>query len=591
MISALRFVLTLAPRTDRPRSLVAAAVAVLEQATGIGLAVLLGLFSEQASRHSTRGVLVLALCAAVFVMLTQGTFIAGYFTRLRLQEEVQGEVERQFVEALGGTPTLEVHERSERSDKVALVRGSQGEIGPGFDRVLWLVGAALALVASAVLMASVVPVLAALPLFALPTVLATRAADRRRGRAAELATPRTRLAEHLFGLATTAGPGRETRLFGLAGELRRRHRAEWDAADRELAGADRRARVPVALSWLLFVLAYATAVTLMVRAGLSGDAPLGLVVTAVAVSSQITGQVQGLLTMSFWTMESLRATGAFLDVLAEADAERAAAVPAEPAAVPDRLVSGVRLEGLGFRYWNRDRPALDGVDLELPAGAVVALVGENGAGKSTFVKLLAGLYRPSTGRVLVDGVDLARFAPEDWRERVTAAFQDPAPVELSLRGSVGLGSLDHRDDPERVGAALRTAGGDRLAAALPDGPETRLGRKSWDGEGLSGGQWQTVANSRAAMRRTPLLRVLDEPSASLDARAEEWLFQQYAELSRLDGGVTVLVTHRITTARAADLIVVLDGGRVAEAGTHEELMSRPDGLYAELYRLQARYFV
>lgn len=590
MISALRFVLTIGPRTDRARSVIVVAVAILEQVTGIGLAVLLGLFSEAASRHSTGGVLTLALCAAVFVMLTQGTFIAGYFTRLRLQEEIQNEVERQFIDVVGTTPTLEVHERSSRSDRTAVVRSTQGEIGPGFDRLLWLAGAALALIASAVLMASVVPVLAALPLFAVPTVLATRAADRKRGRAVEQTTPRTRLAGHLFTLATTAAPGRETRLFGLAGELRRRHREEWDAAGRDLARTDRLARVPVALAWLLFVLAYAAAVVLMVRAGLAGDASLGLVVTAVAVSSQITGQVQGLLTMTFWTLESLRATGAFLDVVADAAVERAAVEPAAPVAVPARLAGGIRLEGLDFRYWNRDRPSLRGVDLELPAGAVVALVGENGAGKSTFVKMLSGLYRPSAGRILVDGTDLSQFAPQDWRDRITVAFQDPVHIEMSLKDTVGLGSLEHRDDPELVLAALRAAGGDRLLAELPDGLETRLGRKSWDGKGLSGGQWQTVANARAAMRQAPLLRILDEPSASLDARAEEWLFQQYAELSRLEGSVTVLVTHRFTTARAADLIVVLDDGRVAEVGTHDAL-SRADGLYAELYRLQARYFV
>ena len=590
MISALRFVLTIGPRTDRARSVIVVAVAILEQVTGIGLAVLLGLFSELASRHSTNGLLTLTLCAAVFVMLTQGTFIAGYFTRLRLQEEIQNEVERQFVDGVGTTPTLEVHERSSRSDKAAVVRGTQGEIGPGFDRVLWLIGAALALIASAALMASVVPVLAALPLFAVPTVLATRAADRKRGRAMERTTPRTRLAGHLFTLATTAAPGRETRLFGLAGELRHRHREEWDAAGRDLARTDRRARVPVALAWLLFVLAYATAVVLMVRAGLAGDAPLGLVVTAVAVSSQITGQVQGLLNLTFWTLESLRATGAFLDVVTDAAAERAAVEPAAPAEVPARLTGGIKMEGLEFHYWNRDQPSLRGIDLELPAGTVVALVGENGAGKSTFVKLLSGLYRPSAGRILVDGTDLAQFAPQDWRDRITVAFQDPVPIEMSLQDTVGLGSLEHRDDPERILAALRTAGGDKLLASLPQGLETRLGRKSWDGKGLSGGQWQTVANARAAMRQTPLLRVLDEPTASLDARAEEWLFQQYAELSRLEGGVTVLVTHRFTTARAADLIVVLDGGRVAEVGTHDAL-SEADGLYAELYRLQARYFV
>lgn len=590
MIRALRFVLTIGPRIDRVRSLLVVAVALLEQATGIGLALLIGLFSEVASRHSASGLVILALCAAIFVMLTQGTFIAGYFTRLRLQEEIQNELERQFIDVVGTTPTLEIHERSSRADKAAVVRGARGDIAAAFDRLLWLAGAALALIASAVLMAWVVPVLAVLPLFAVPAVLATQAADRKRGQAVQRATPRTRLAGHLFTLATTAAPGRETRLFGLASELRRRHREEWDSGGQDIARTDRRARVPVALAWLFFVLAYATALVLMVRAGLAGDASLGLIVAAVAVLSQITGQVQSLLTLTFWTLESLRAARAFLDVLEDGAVERAAVVPVTPVTVPARLDDGITVEGLSFQYWNRDQPSLTDINLKLPAGAVVALVGENGAGKSTLVKMLTGLYRPSAGRILVDGTDLARFAPQDWRARITAAFQDPVHIEMSLKDTIGLGWLEHRDDPERILEALRTAGGDRLLASLPEGLQTRLGRNSWDGKGLSGGQWQTIANARAAMRQAPLLRVLDEPSASLDARAEEWLFQQYADLSRLEGGVTLLVTHRFTTARAADLIVVLDGGGVVEVGTHDTL-SQADGLYAELYRLQARYFV
>ena len=326
MISALRFVLTTGPRTDRVRSLLTAAVAILEPATGIGLALLLGLFSEAARSHSTRGVVTLALCTAVFVMLTQGTFIAGYFTRLRLQEEIQNGVERQFIDVVGTTPTLEVHERPARSDKAAVVRGARSDIGAAFDRLLWLAGAALALIASAALMASVVPVLAVLPLFAVPAVLATQAADKKRGQAVRRATPRTRLAGHLFTLATTAAPGRETRLFGLSGELRRRHREEWDSGGRDIARTDRLARLPVALAWLFFVLAYAAAIVLMVRAGLAGDASLGLIVAAVAVTSQVTGQVQTLLTLTFWTLESLRAARAFLDVVEDAAVERAATV-------------------------------------------------------------------------------------------------------------------------------------------------------------------------------------------------------------------------------------------------------------------------
>ncbi|MCK2220425.1 ABC transporter ATP-binding protein/permease [Actinomadura sp. ATCC 31491] len=590
MTGPLRLVLTLGPRTDLARTPVVVAVAILEQATGVGLAVLLGLFSEAASRHATSSVLVLSLCLAVFVMLTQGTFIAGYFTRLRLSEEIQHETERRFIDVAGTTPTLEIHERPGRAARAAAVRAGRADLREGFDRVLWLAGAALVWVASAVLMAAVVPILAVLPLFAVPVLLATRRADRERGAAVERAAPRTRLAEHLFTLAATAGHGRETRLFGLAGELRRRHREQWDRGGRDILVAELRSRVPLALAWVVFVLAYAAAIALMVRAGLTGDASLGLIVAAAAVSSQIVGQAQALLSQLSWVAASVRAARVFLQVVEEGAAERAAVVPAAPAAVPSRLERGITLEGLGFRYGDRDRPALSGIDLELPAGSVVALVGENGAGKSTLVKLLCGLYRPAAGRVLVDGTDLARFAPEQWRARVTAAFQDPDHLELRLGESVGLGSLEHGDDPERVLEALRTAGGDRLLDALPDGLHTRLGRTSWDGEGLSGGQWQTVANARAAMRREPLLRILDEPTASLDARAEEWLFQRYAGASRLPGGVTVLVTHRLTTARAADLIVVLDGGRVAETGTHDAL-SRSGGLYAELFRLQARYFV
>jgi ATP-binding cassette, subfamily B, bacterial len=124
---------------------------------------------------------------------------------------------------------------------------------------------------------------------------------------------------------------------------------------------------------------------------------------------------------------------------------------------------------------------------------MVALVGENGARKSTFVKVPCGLYRPSAGRILVDGTDLAQFAPEDWRARITAAFQDPVQIEMSLEGTIGLGSLEHRDDPERIGEALRTAGGDKLLASLPEGLQTRLGRKSWDGKGLVG---RPVADGR-----------------------------------------------------------------------------------------------
>ena len=177
----------------------------------------------------------------------------------------------------------------------------------------------------------------------------------------------------------------------------------------------------------------------------------------------------------------------------DAAVERAAVEPSRPAFVPARLDGGITVEGLSFQYWNRDRQALDDIDLELPAGAVVALVGENGAGKSTFVKTLCGLYRPSAGRILVDGTDITQFAPLDWRARITAAFQDPVHIELSLQDTVGLGWLEHRDDPERIVEALRAAGGGQLLASLPEGLETG-----------SVGDLGTATDCRAASgRRSP----------------------------------------------------------------------------------------
>jgi ATP-binding cassette subfamily B protein len=589
-IAGFRFVLRHGLSAYRGRAAVVAAVAILHQATGVGLAILLGLMVESTTGHSRERVLLVSAAATVLVMVTQGAFIAGYFSRVRLGEEVEHRLENELIAAVGGTPTIEVHERPGWRDRVAAVRDARADVGQCFDTVMVLTGAVVLLVVSAILLATIVPVLAALPLFAVPTLLATRRAEDRRGEAVTRARPMTRLADHLFGLVTTAAPAREVRLFGQADELLRRHRAEWDRGGRGVVRAEGRAQLLVALAWLLFVLAYGSAALLIVRAGIDGDASLGQIVTALAVTAQISGQVQMLLNWAFWVLEAVRGAASYRDVIQHCAQEKQAGTPAEPAPTPDRLATGITLSGLGFRYGEQSEPALSNVTVHWPAGTVVALLGENGAGKSTLVKLLAGLYRPTEGAILVDGTDLARFDPDEWRRRITASFQDLVPLELTVQDSVGIGALEHRDDSSRVLESLRRVGAEELLASLPTGLTTRLGHQSWDGRELSGGQWQTLANARAAMRRCPLVRILDEPTASLDARAEEVLFRQYAELGRLEGGVTVLVTHRFTTARAADLIVVLDRGRLAEIGDHETLR-RSDGLYAELFEVQARYFV
>lgn len=233
---------------------------------------------------------------------------------------------------------------------------------------------------------------------------------------------------------------------------------------------------------------------------------------------------------------------------------------------------------------------LRGVDLHLPAGASVALVGENGAGKSTLLKLLAGLYAPTSGRVLVDGVDFGSVEPASWRERTSVLYQDFARVELSVQHSVGIGRLADVDEPGAVTRALHRTGSP-LAAELE--LDELLGLGYGDGRDMSGGQWQNVGFARTLMRGDPLLLVLDEPAAALDALAEQRLVDAYqqtsASVAATVGGVTVFVTHRLATVRLADRIVVLDGGRVVEQGSHAELVAA-GGRYADLWALQSRAY-
>ncbi|HXM54475.1 MAG TPA: ABC transporter ATP-binding protein, partial [Candidatus Dormibacteraeota bacterium] len=210
----------------------------------------------------------------------------------------------------------------------------------------------------------------------------------------------------------------------------------------------------------------------------------------------------------------------------------------------------------------------------------------------TLVKLLCRFYEPTSGRVTVDGVDLARMPAAAWRERLAGAFQDFCRFELPAGQTVGLGDLERMDERPALETAVARAGAGEVVTRLPRGLDTQLG-PTWDeGVELSFGQWQRLALARGLMRDDPLLCVLDEPTAALDAEAEHALFERFAAAARAegsDGRVTVLVSHRFSTVRMADLIVVLDGARVAEVGSHEALMAK-GGLYAELYGIQARAY-
>jgi ATP-binding cassette, subfamily B, bacterial len=261
--------------------------------------------------------------------------------------------------------------------------------------------------------------------------------------------------------------------------------------------------------------------------------------------------------------------------------------------VPASLRTGIRLESMSFTYPGREEPVLREIDLDLPAGSTVAIVGENGAGKTTLAKLLTRMYEPGEGRIMVDDQDLATLPADRWRERTTAVFQDFLRPSLRAREVVGVGDLPRLSDEEAVASAVSRGDAERVVDRLPSGLDTPLGRWFTGGQELSGGQWQRLALARGLMRPTPLLTVLDEPTASLDPVAEARLFARFAEMSRAgreSGGVTLLISHRFSTVRIADLIVVLDQGRVVELGDHDALM-RGGGTYAQLFTLQARAYL
>jgi ATP-binding cassette subfamily B protein len=251
--------------------------------------------------------------------------------------------------------------------------------------------------------------------------------------------------------------------------------------------------------------------------------------------------------------------------------------------MPKPIRSGFVFDDVGFRYEGADRWAVRHLNLEIGAGEVLALVGENGAGKTTIVKLLARLYEPSEGRILLDGRDLRDYDLDQLRDRIGVVFQDFVRFHFTAAENIAMGRIEALDDQDRISQAAERSLADAVVARLPLGFAQPLGRRFAGGVELSGGEWQKVAIARAYMRDADVL-VLDEPTSALDARSEFEVFQRFRDLSA--GRTTLLISHRFSTVRMADRIIVLDGGRIIESGTHEALAAS-GGRYAEMFELQA----
>ena len=511
--------------------------------------------------------------------------IVGDRMQRRFRDRATIAIEAHVARLQASVPGIEHQERPEYLDRLSVLRDQVFALNHLYMSLFGIAGWVLRLGVTIVLLVSIHPALAALAVFAIPTVIvsswrsgAERAADER-------SAQHNRLARHLFVLGTTAPPGKEVRVTGTGARLIADRRQAWERGYGPIASVRWGTAYWQSAAWAVFGAAYVAAIV-FVASGL--NAPAGdvlLVLAAGARLSQYLGATVfevGFL-RGIW-LDSARRLAWLEDYAAELGAKA-------DAPVPDRIERGIRFDHVSFRYPGTDPLVLQDVSLDLPAGAVVAVVGENGAGKTTLVKLLCRFYEPTEGRILIDDTELGRIPAEEWRERFAGAFQDFFRFEFQARHSVGIGDVDRLDDRPAVAAAVERAGAGDVVERLPRGLETQLGPTWPEGVEVSFGQWQKLALARGFMRDAPLVLVLDEPTAALDAETEHALFERYAAAARsadgdVRGRVTILVSHRFSTVRMADLIVVLDGARVAEVGTHEDLLARR-GQYAELYNIQA----
>ena len=393
-------------------------------------------------------------------------------------------------------------------------------------------------------------------------------------------TPERRELDYLRQTAASVETAKEVKIFGLNAFLIGRYRdlaAALYAANRRLAV--RRAGwggLFTAIGTVGYYLAYA----FIGWRTLAGEFSVGDLTFLAGSFRRLRTLLEGLLT----NLSSMAGQALYLDDLFSFfEVKPEIRSPANPLPVPQPIRQGFVFEGVGFRYPGAGRWAVRDLSFTLRAGEVLALVGENGAGKTTLVKLLARLYDPDEGRILLDGQDLRAYDLDQLRASMGVIFQDFVRYNLTAADNIAVGRIEARADRARIAEAARRGLADEVIAGLPGGYDQMIGKRFRNGVELSGGEWQKIAIARAYMRDAQVL-ILDEPTAALDARAEAGVFQRFKELGA--GKTAILISHRFSSVRMADRILVLGGGKVEASGTHEELIAQ-GGRYAELFELQA----
>jgi ATP-binding cassette subfamily B protein len=394
-------------------------------------------------------------------------------------------------------------------------------------------------------------------------------------------TPERRELDYVRYLGASDETAKEVKIFGLADFITARFKTLSDKFYQDNSKLAVRRSLWGTLFSILGTIGYYAAYGYIVYETVIGKSTVGNLTFLAGSFRQLSALMETMLSRFTMVSQGAIYLKDFIDFF---EIEPKIKKPANALAFPNPIQSGFVFENVGFQYRNSNRWANRNLSFELKPGEKLALVGENGAGKTTLVKLMARLYDPTEGRILLDGKDLKEYDLDDLRHNLGIIFQDYIRYQMTFYHNIAVGNIQEIENEELVKKAAELSLADQLAMKLPGSYQQWLGRKFNDGVELSGGEWQKVALARAYMKDAQVL-ILDEPTSALDARAEYEVFQRFAQLTT--GKSAVLISHRFSTARLADRILVLEKGQLLESGTHEQLLMI-GGRYAELFNLQAR---
>jgi ATP-binding cassette, subfamily B, bacterial len=469
------------------------------------------------------------------------------------------------------------HDRLQRARVNASVRPLQIANG-----VIGLVGSAATIIAVGVTVLLIEPlIVAVIVLGGIPPLLLNRAAARVLHRFAVRQTPGDRRRGYLYQILTRKEEAQEVRAFDSSELLRDEHDRLFDERIADLRSVVRRRTFYGALAGIAAAAVTVGSIVLLLTLVSLGRISVSDAAVGLAAVILLAGRLRGLVNSTGNLYEGALFLEDFTDFVDST--QRRSERPSARLAAETVRFERVELDGVSFTYPSRTEPSLRDISLKIRHGEVIALVGENGSGKTTLTKLLAGLYHPTAGTVRWNGTDAADVDLTEIRRNVAVIFQDYARYFLTAHENVAISRLDLLDDHERVTDAARRAGAHEFLQALPGGYGALLGPAFEGGHDLSIGQWQRIALARAYFRASPIL-ILDEPTAALDPRGEYEIFQQVRRLA--EGHTVILVSHRFSSVRAADRILVLEEGRITEEGDHHALLTL-GGHYAELYGMQA----